>query len=145
MPDRRQFLQFLAASPVLAAAGLSPRLLHGLVSSSDRRAGEALSLAQQALQQPGAIRSAAEALDVFDFEPVAKARIPVAHWAYLETGTDGDETIQANRDGFARLALRARRLINVETVDTGVSLFETRYPTPIVINPVGSQKAFHPL
>ena len=26
----------------------------------------------------------------------------------------------------------------------GVSLFGTRYPTPIVINPVGSQKAFHP-
>lgn len=145
MTDRRDFLRFLAASPLIAAAGLSPRLLHGLVSSSERRAGEALSLAQQAVQQPGAIRSAAEALSVFDLEPVARARTPVAHWAYLETGTDGDETIRANREGFARFALRARRMINVESVDAGVSLFGTRYPTPIVLNPLASQKAFHPL
>jgi 4-hydroxymandelate oxidase len=145
MPDRRQFLQFLAASPVLAAAGLDLRRLGDLTSASPRRAANALSLTQQALQRPVVIGSAADALDVFDFEPAAKARIPVAHWAYLATGTDDDGTIQANRAGFARLALRARRLINVETVDAGVSLFGTRFPTPIVINPVGSQKAFHPL
>jgi 4-hydroxymandelate oxidase len=35
--------------------------------------------------------------------------------------------------------------VDVHAVDAGVSLFGTRYPTPIVINPVGSQKAFHPL
>jgi 4-hydroxymandelate oxidase len=145
MPDRRQFLQFLAASPILAAAGLDLRRLGDLTSASPRRAANALSLTHQALQRPVVIGSAADALDVFDFEPAAKARIPVAHWAYLATGTDDDGTIQANRAGFARLALRARRLINVETVDAGVSLFGTRFPTPIVINPVGSQKAFHPL
>ncbi len=145
MPDRRQFLHFLAASPVLAAAGLNPRLLQDLISASPRRAANALSLTHQALQQPVAIRSAADALDVFDFEPVAKVNIPVAHWAYLAGGTDDDGTIQANRDGFARLALRPRRLVNMDKVDGSVSLLGTRYPTPIVLNPVGSQKAFHPL
>jgi isopentenyl diphosphate isomerase/L-lactate dehydrogenase-like FMN-dependent dehydrogenase len=145
MHDRRQFLHFLAASPVLAAAGLNPRFLHDLVSASPRRSGDALGLVHHALQQPVAIRSAADALDVFDFEPAAKRNIPVAHWAYLATGTDDDGTIRANREGFSRLALRARRLINMEKVDGSVSLLGTRYPTPIVLNPVGSQKAFHPL
>lgn len=145
MSDRRQFLHFLAASPLLAAAGLSPRLLRELTSASPRRAAQALSLAQEALQGPAAISSASEALDVFDFEPVARAKIPVAHWAYLATGTDDDGTIRANREGFTRWALKPRRLVDVHAVDGSVVLFGTRYPTPIVINPVGSQKAFHPL
>ena len=54
----------------------------------------------QALQQPVVIGSAADALDVFDFEPVARRNIPVAHWAYLATGTDDDGTIRANREAF---------------------------------------------
>jgi 4-hydroxymandelate oxidase len=144
MPDRRQFVQFLAASPILAAAGLSPRLLRGLMSASPRGGANALSLAQQALQDP-VIRAASEALNVFDFEPVAQANIPVAHWAYLAGGTDDDGTIKANREGFTRWALTPRRLVDVHAVDGSVSLFGTRYPTPIVLNPVGSQKAFHPL
>lgn len=145
MTHRREFLRFLAGSPVLAAVGLNGHLLSDLASASPRRAATALSLLQQGLQSAPLIRAPSEALDVFDFEPVAKRNIPVAHWAYLASGTDDDSTIRANREGFDRWALRPRRLIDVHKIDAGVSLFGTRYPTPIVINPVGSQKAFHPL
>jgi isopentenyl diphosphate isomerase/L-lactate dehydrogenase-like FMN-dependent dehydrogenase len=150
-PSRRQFLAFLAGSPLLAAAGFDTSSLSRLVNESPRGAERVLDLAQQASAAlspqdtlpPGAIRAAKDALDVFDFEMVAKARIPVAHWGYLATGTDDDRTIQANRDGFDRWALRPRRLIDVSKIDSSVTLYGTRYPTPIVINPVGSQKAFH--
>jgi len=145
MIDRRRFLQFLGGSPLLAAAGVSTQVLEDMMSSSPRRAARALSLAQQALQRASTIQSASEALDVFDFEPVAKAKTPVAHWAFLATGTDDDGTIRSNREGFNHWALRARRLIDVRGVDGSVSLYGTKYPTPIVINPVASQKAFHPL
>lgn len=145
MTDRRQFLQFLAGSPLFAATGISTRLLRDLTSASPTRAANALSRAQQALQGPSVISAASEALDVFDFEPVAKAKIPVAHWAYLATGTDDDGTIRANREGFNHWALKPRRLVDVHAIDGSVTLFGTRYPTPIIINPVGSQKAFHPL
>jgi isopentenyl diphosphate isomerase/L-lactate dehydrogenase-like FMN-dependent dehydrogenase len=37
-----------------------------------------------------------------------------------------------------------RRLVDVSRIDTSVQIFGTRWNTPIVINPVGSQKAFHP-
>ena len=140
--DRRHFLTFLAGSPLLAAAGLDRSLLSRLLSAEPRpqrgRDDRALHVVQD-------IRSAGEALDVFDFEPVAKQNMPVAHWGYLATGTDDDATIQANRQGFDRWAMRPRRLIDVSRLDTSVTWFGTRYPTPIVINPVGSQKAFHPL
>ena len=147
-PSRRQFLAFIAGSPLLAAAGFDTAALKRLSDESPRGAEQILGLAQQATQQDtipvAGIRAAKDALNVFDFEPVAKQRIPVAHWGYLATGTDDDRTIQANRDGFDHWALRSRRLIDVSKIDASVSLYGTRYPTPIVINPVGSQKAFHP-
>ncbi|WP_373068792.1 alpha-hydroxy acid oxidase [Gemmatimonas sp.] len=141
-PSRRHFLTFLAGSPLLAAAGLDESVFTRLLHASD---GPRTRLDDSALQLAQQIRTAGEALNVFDFEPVAKQNIPVAHWGYLATGTDDDATIQANRQGFDRWAMRPRRLIDVSRLDTSVSWFGTRYPTPIVINPVGSQKAFHPL
>ena len=147
-PSRRQFLAFLAGSPLLAAAGFNASDLLRLADATPRGAEDALAVAQQVAQQgaqPAAmIQTATDALSVFDFEPVARQRIPVAHWGYLTTGSDDDGTIHANREGFERWALRPRRLTDVSRVDGGVTLYGARYPTPIVINPVGSQKAFHP-
>jgi isopentenyl diphosphate isomerase/L-lactate dehydrogenase-like FMN-dependent dehydrogenase len=158
--SRRRFLAFLAGSPLLGAAGLDPaaladwlrahasgdapldlaeRLQHGVDQSPQPPARHRATTAQ-----PTVIRTPAEALDVFDFEAAAKRRIPPAHWGYLITGSDDDATIQANRAGFDRWALRPRRLVDVSRVDAGVTLLGTRHPTPIVLNPVGSQKAFHP-
>ena len=141
-PSRRHFLTFLAGSPLLAAAGLDESVLTRLLHASD---GPRTRLDDSALQLAQQIRTAGEALDVFDFEPVAKQNIPVAHWGYLATGTDDDATIQANREGFDRWAMRPRRLIDVSRLDTSVNWFGTTYPTPIVVNPLGSQKAFHEL
>ena len=145
MTHRREFLRFIAGSPVLAAIGLNPDFLRDLSSSSPRRTASTISHVQQELQSAPLITAPGQALDVFDFEPVAKRNIPVGHWAYLASGTDDDGTVGANREGFERLALRPRRLVDVHNIDASVSLFGSRYPTPIVINPVGSQKAFHPL
>ena len=141
-PSRRHFLTFLAGSPLLAAAGLDESVFTRLLHASD---GPRTRLDDSALQLAQQIRTAGEALDVFDFEPVAKQNIPVAHWGYLATGTDDDGTIQANRQGFDRWAMRPRRLIDVSRLDTSVNWFGTTYPTPIVVNPLGSQKAFHEL
>jgi isopentenyl diphosphate isomerase/L-lactate dehydrogenase-like FMN-dependent dehydrogenase len=120
MSDRRAFLRFLAGSPLLA----------GVPS------------ALQALPQME-IEKAADALDVFDFEALAKKALPPAHWGYMATGVDGEETLKANREGFARYQLRARRFVDVSRLEMSLELFGTRYNSPIVLCPVGSQKAFH--
>ncbi len=151
--SRRKFLRFLAGSPLFMAAGIDGkslgRLLHGTVRDQSELFGHidsvtgAAQQAQQAQQEPKLIGAATEALDVFDFEPVAKTKIPPAHWGYLITGTDDDATIKANRDAYSKWALRPRRLVDFSHLDTSVELLGNKYSTPIVICPLGSQKAFH--
>ena len=141
---RRRFLTFLAGSPLLAVAGCDLRALERMFGGSSRDQSRSLDLMQQAVQDPALIAAAREALNVFDFEPVAKKNIPVAHWGYLMTGSDDDATIRANREGFNRWELRMRRLVDISKVDPSIEMLGTRWPTPIVINPVGSQRAFHP-
>jgi 4-hydroxymandelate oxidase len=141
--SRRKFMAFAAGSPLLAVAGVDLPSLRRLLSGGPRDRAAALGVLQQASQEPDLITSAGDALDVFDFEPVAKKKIPPAHWGYLATGTDGDETIRANREGYARWDLRVRRLVDTRNVDASVQILGAKWPTPIVINPIGSQRAFH--
>ena len=121
---RRDFLRYLAASPLLAAF-------------AGARCGSATS-------SEDLISSADEALNVFDFQKVAQANLPPAHYGYLATGVGDDATLLANREGFSQFRLRVRRLIDVRKIDQSVELFGTRWQTPVVIAPAGSQKAFHP-
>lgn len=112
---RRDFLKFLAGSPLL-------------LWQKDERL----------------IEAPAEALSVLEFEPVAKKVLPPAHWGYLTTGVDDDLTLRANREAFTKIQIRARRLVDVSNVDLSIDLFGTRWETPIVLAPVGSLMAFHP-
>lgn len=142
MTDRRRFLSWLAGTPLLAAAGVDHRQLLRLLTGGSPDHHRALQLVQDAAQDPP-ITAASQALNVFDFEPVAQRNIPIAHWAYLMTGSDDDATIRANREAYGKWALRMRRLIDVSRVDASVTLLGRTYPTPIVLCPVGSQKGFH--
>ena len=128
--QRRAFLKFLAASPLLAYAPSQ-----GFADES-RRFGAALDIDR-------IIESADDAIDVFDFEAAARKALPPAHFAYMAWGIDGGATLQLNRDGFARIGLRARRLIDVTKVDTRTELFGKTWKTPIILAPTGSEKAFH--
>lgn len=79
-----------------------------------------------------------------DFEPAARKALPPAHFGYLATGVDDDGTVRANREGYSRLQIRSRRLVDVRTIDMSVHLLGAMWSSPIVICPVSSQKAFHP-
>ena len=136
---RRRLLQLAATSP-LAVAGLWRTPLGELLASTS-----AGTTSQQTARDEAAIIAKAEdALDVFDFEAAARRALPPAHFGYLATGTDGDDTVKANRDAFGRYQLRVRRLVNVATPDLSVKLFGRSYDSPVVLAPVSSQRAFHP-
>jgi isopentenyl diphosphate isomerase/L-lactate dehydrogenase-like FMN-dependent dehydrogenase len=84
-----------------------------------------------------------DALDVFDFEAVAKKNLPPAHFGYMVTGIDDEVTLRANREGFLKFQLRPRRLVDVSMIDMTVEIFGAKYDSPIVIAPTGSNRAFH--
>jgi len=132
---RRSFARFLAGSPLLPLMGLSA-CAPG--ESGDPTAGSTLRELSDLIASPD------DAINVFDFRDVARQTLPPAHYGYLATGVDGDETLRANRKGFGHFDLRARRLVDVSSVDMGVELLGERWETPIVLAPAGSQKAFHP-
>ncbi len=141
---RRKFLQMLSASPLLA----SPRLLGGafanLLAAGDVTQRKFLGWLDSLQQSNEAISSPDQAFDVMDFEPLARKALPPAHFGYLATGVDDDGTVRANREGYSHIQIRARRLVDVENIDMSVSLFGTKWSTPIVLSPVSAQKAFHP-
>ena len=130
---RRRFLKFLATSPLLAFG--APAWRDGGAAASDVESG---------VPKRVLIASPNEALNVFDFESVARQKLPPAHFGYMATGVDDDATLRANREGFSRFQIRPRRLVDVSRVDTSTQLFGVTWRTPIILAPVGSQKAFHP-
>jgi len=123
--SRRAFLRYLAASPLLGAA---PRAL----GQFDFTMTDSL------------ISDVSEAVNVFDFEPIARRNLTLAHYTYLASGVDDGSTIAANRAGFEEIQLRVRRLVDVREIDTGIELFGTPHAFPVVIAPCGTQQAFNP-
>jgi len=130
--SRRRFLQFMAASPLFAQTALAEGLRPSDPSEWAPRDVDKL------------IGDAKQALDVFDFEPVMRKNVPPALFGYMATGVDDETTLRANRDGFRKFALRPRRLVDVSNVDMSADILGTRYDSPIVIAPTGSNRAFHP-
>lgn len=136
-------MRFLASSPLIGPLGAVA--CAGERAAPPREPPDRPGTAGEPDQDLGElITSADQALDVFDFRVTAKRTLPPAHYGYIATGVDGDETLRANREAFARFDLRPRRLVNVETIDTRVTLLGATWETPIVIAPAGSQRAFHP-
>ncbi len=129
MNTRRAFISFLAASPLYASLGYFSRSRAQTLASPS---GD------------GLIERAGDALDVFDFEPVAHRNIPAAHWGYLVSGVDGEDTLKANRAAYSHYQLQTRRMIDVSKMDLSVELFGEKFSTPIVLCPLGAQRAFHP-
>ncbi len=141
---RRKFLQMLSASPLLAGPGLLAGSLSNLLATAEVTEKKFLSWLDSFQQSDEVISSPGQAMDVMDFEPAARKALPPAHFGYLSTGVDDDGTVRANREGYSRIQIRARRLINVEDIDMSVNLFGAKWNTPIVLSPVSGQKAFHP-
>lgn len=125
--QRRAVLRWALQSPLLAA-------MPGFATAESDTAAAVGSL----------ISDPTQALNVMDFEAVARARLPPAHFAYLATGTDDEATLRANRAGFGRYGIRARRLVDVHAIDPSVEVLGARWPTPIAICPTSSDHAFHP-
>lgn len=118
--NRRHFLRFVAASPLLALPE------YARTQTSD------------------VLANPADALNVMDFEAAARRVLPPAHWGYLATGTDDELTLKANTAAYGHIQIRPRRLVDASKADLSTEIFGQKWDIPLFICPVGNQKAFHP-
>lgn len=130
--DRRAFLSFLAASPILAYAGFSSRWVEEVLAAPLPQQNEIV------------IKSVKEALNVFDFDAVARVKLTPAHYEFITDGSFNNETLRANRDGFLKYEVRLRRLAGITKVDQSVKIFGRTWESPIFFSPVGRMNAYYP-
>lgn len=81
--------------------------------------------------------------NVFDLEALSRKVMGEDAIEYLNGGADDLKTVKANLEGYDKIQIRARALIDVSNISTKVELFGQSLETPIILSPVGFQKFFH--
>jgi 4-hydroxymandelate oxidase len=123
---RRQFVQFMLQSPLLAVPGLlAPTRVFG----------------RPEFAIPATLD---EVLDVFQMQRAAQKVLDPETWHFIVNGADDLRTLDANRTAFDAWQMRVRRLIDVSKIDTSIELLGQKLPSPIVLAPVGSQQTINP-
>jgi isopentenyl diphosphate isomerase/L-lactate dehydrogenase-like FMN-dependent dehydrogenase len=142
--QRRQFLTWMAASPLFALGAkdlFAQEPAHELMRNVVRRPDPMVWAPTMPMDL---ITDPSQAINVFDFEPVMFTKVPPAHFAYMASGIDDEVTLRANRSSFLKYSLRPRRLRDVSEIDMSVNLFGTKWKTPIIFAPTGGNKAYDP-
>jgi len=137
--NRRRFLRYLALSPALA----SPLLIESSLGKAfaSNWAARTFDGSDSGVES---IKSADQALNVMEFEELARKALPPAHFGYLATGVDDDATVRLNHEAYQHIEIRSRRLIDVKQLDSSVELLGTKWETPIFLCPVSSMRVFDP-
>jgi 4-hydroxymandelate oxidase len=81
---------------------------------------------------------------VADFESLAKARLSHFAYEYIASGAADELTVRWNREAFDEIRLRPRVLVDVEKVDTHVTLLGQAMPHPILLAPTARHRLSHP-
>src|SRR5204862_4831280 len=79
-----------------------------------------------------------------DFESLAKKRLSHFAYEYIASGAADELTVRWNREAYDQIRLRPRVLVDVEKIDTRVSLLGQAMPHPILLAPTARHRLSHP-
>ena len=119
---RRQAITLVAGALGALPGGLLPRV----------------SLAQSLTAPPSGAP-----VNVLEFEPLARQRLPREVWEYISQGAADELTLRRNREAFDAIRLRPRVLVDVSRIDTRLELFGQKLDFPILLAPVAGQGRMH--
>ena len=114
----RNFGLFVAASPLLRSQFI-PRDTHQRIPSLD------------------------EITSVFEFEPVARAKMLGSAYDYVTGGVEGEYTLRRNRKGFDWVTLIPHVVGDVRSVDLSTEVLGQQMPSPILISPSSGHQRLH--
>lgn len=85
-----------------------------------------------------------EPVNLFDFEALARERLPSTAYDYYSSGANDEITLRENHAAYDRLRLRYRVLIDVSQRDLGTTVLGERVSMPILIAPTAFHRMAHP-
>jgi 4-hydroxymandelate oxidase len=83
-------------------------------------------------------------VNLFDFEAVAKERLPKEEYDYIAGGATDEISVDRNRRAYASWAFRPRVLRDVSTLDLSTTVLGAKVSLPVLIAPCGGHKRAHP-
>ncbi|RMA59954.1 L-lactate dehydrogenase (cytochrome)/(S)-mandelate dehydrogenase [Acidovorax sp. 100] len=83
-------------------------------------------------------RRLAEACSIEDLRHLAQSRLPRGVFDFFDGGADDEISLRANREGFERLRLRPRVLVNVQQPDMSTTIVGRQSAVPLVVAPTGA-------
>lgn len=85
-----------------------------------------------------------KALNLSDFEDLARQKLPEQNFGYIASGSDDEVTLAQNRRAFEQLVLLPRVLVDVSEVETGVEILGRRLELPVLLAPAAFHALAHP-
>jgi len=108
-------------------------------------AGSPLLRAQQEVSyHPERMPLIDDLVNVFEFEPVAKSKLPKTNYDFIAGGVDDEWTLRRNREAFQWITLRPHMLVDVSKLDLSTTLFGQKIEMPILVAPTGTHQLAHP-
>jgi 4-hydroxymandelate oxidase len=83
-------------------------------------------------------------INLFEFEALAKERLPKDEWDYIAGGATDEISVERNRRAYESWALRPRVLTDVSALDLSTTVLGTKVNLPVLIAPCGGHKRAHP-
>src|SRR5436190_23320032 len=84
-----------------------------------------------------------ELLNYADVDDLARQRLSHMAYEYIAGGAGDEITMRWNREAFDAIRLNPRVLVDVQPVDTRVSLFGQEYSFPLLLAPTAFHRLAH--
>lgn len=78
-----------------------------------------------------------------EWEAAARQAIPLPNFHYVNGSASSESTYAANLSAFERYRLRPWMLVDATRRDMSVEIFGRRYPSPLLVAPIGVQEIVH--
>ena len=101
----------------------------------------------RALSRPamriGRVRTLADCHNIADFRELARRKLPFPVFHYIDGGGDDEGTKARNTAAFDDVDLVPDVLVNVESIDTSVTVLGKTSRLPLMLSPTALQRLFH--